>query len=91
LEKALEDIQNDHSYSSNSSNYSILVDEPTNLFRHVLTSINMINLSPKWFIDIDHKSKDLNKSFVGFHQLGPCRDDFSRVVKKQIILTEGVF
>jgi len=42
-------------------------------------------------MDINHESKDLNKSFVGFHQLGLCKDDFSRVVKKQIILTEGVF
>ena len=86
FKKALEYIQSDHSYSSNSSNYS----EPTNLFEHLLRSINIISLPPKWFMDINHESKDLNKSFVGFHQLGLCRDDFSRVVKKQIILTEGV-
>lgn len=90
LQKALEYISY-HSYSSNSSNNSFFADGPTNVFKHVLTSINMISLPPKWFIDIDHEYKDLNKPFVGFHQLGPCRDDFSRVVKKQIILTEGVF
>ena len=72
------------------SNNSFFADGPTNVFKHVLTSINMISLPPKWFIDIDHEHKDLNKPFVGFHQLGPCRYDFSRVVKKQIILIEGV-
>jgi len=80
FKKALEYIQSDHSYSSNSSNYS----EPTNLFAHLLRSRNIISLPPKWFMDIDYESKDLYKSFLGFHQLGVCRDDFSRVVKNKL-------
>lgn len=44
FKKALEYIQNDHRYSSNSSNYS----EPNNLFKYLLRSINMIRLPPKW-------------------------------------------
>jgi hypothetical protein len=89
FKKALEYIQNDHSYftSSNSSNYS----EPTNVFEDLLRSINIISLPPKWFMDIDREPKDLQKSFVECYQLGVCRDNFSRVVKKQIILIDGVF
>lgn len=26
---------------------------------------------------------------ISFHKLGPCRDDFTRSIEKQLILSEG--
>jgi len=60
----------------------------TKLFEFVLKSHKSINISSKWYIDIGHKSNS-NDTFIGFHFLGPYRDDFSRAIEKQIILTSG--
>jgi len=46
-------------------------------------------MPPKWYIDIGHKSNTID-TFIGFHFLGPYRDDFSRAIEKQIILTSGM-
>lgn len=59
------------------------------LFDFVLNSYKLINMPPKWYIDIGHKSKTI-ETFIGFHFLGPYRDDFSRAIEKQIILTSGM-
>lgn len=61
----------------------------TKLFDLVLNSYKLINMPPKWYIDIGHKSNNI-ETFIGFHILGPYRDDFSRAIEKQIILTLGM-
>lgn len=60
----------------------------TKLFEYVLNSHKLIRLPPKWYIDIGYKSN--LETFIAFHLLGPFRDDFSRAVEKQIILTAGM-
>lgn len=59
----------------------------TKLFEFVQHSHSLIVMPPKWYIDIGHNKS--NETFIGFHLLGPFRDDFSRAIEKQIILTSG--
>jgi len=53
----------------------------TKLFDFVLNSYKLINMPPKWYIDIGHKSNTI-ENFIGFYFLGPYRDDFSTVIEK---------
>lgn len=57
-------------------------------FRGFLENINLINIPSKWYSDIGHVNKI---NIISFYKLGPYKDNFTRVIEKQIIFTEGKY
>jgi len=47
----------------------------------------LLIVPPKWFTDISYHLK--YEKVVAFHKLGLYKDDFTRYIEKQVVLTKG--
>jgi len=52
-----------------------------------LEKISLLIVPPKWFTDISFHPK--YEKVVVFHKLSLFKDDFSRYIEKQVVLTKG--
>jgi len=66
--------------------------EPTeSLFTDILNNIKLVSLPLKWFAGYDYLPGIRNQMIIGFHQLSSFGDGFLRSIKKQIIMTKGIY
>jgi len=61
----------------------------TTLFKSVLEKLSLLTVPPKWFTDVSYHRK--YEKVVAFQKLGLFKDDFSRFIEKQVVLTKGQF
>lgn len=66
--------------------------EPTvELFTDILKNIQLVSLPLKWYAGYDYLPGNTNQMIIGFHQLSSFGDGFLRSIKKQIIMTKGIY
>ncbi|XP_016659235.1 uncharacterized protein LOC100574211 isoform X2 [Acyrthosiphon pisum] len=100
FEVLVSNINNDHCYYSGKGNTTKITSpshdtlpspeievHPISHFKDILNQIDVLNIPEKWYYD-KHTTKKIK--MISFHKLGPYRDDFTRSIEKQLVLTEDL-
>lgn len=56
-----------------------------------LKNIQLVSLPLKWYAGYDYLPGNTNQMIIGFHQLSSFGDELLRSIKKQIIMTKGIY